>query len=207
MIKNDFKENLVDEFLISMEEIKRNKGDESSLNLINESCKKHLGFNYSLLSALNFDDLVKILNHNRIDDYTKITLLGILMVEEASVLEKSNNTQFFNKYLGAFSILSKLAIEKKKTTFANYIDNLNYVIDKLLQFKLSLQTSKEIFSALEAINNFSKAEDLGFEILDEEDEFKNELRAFYNRLLTLNDDTLLKGNLTREEILESIEEL
>lgn len=208
MIKNDLKDNIVDEFLLTLEEIKRDENnEESTLALIKESYKKHLGFNYSLLSSLGFYDLAKMLNHNRIDDYTKVTLLGILVVKEAEILETSHNQDFFNKYLRAFSILSPVALEEKETKFPEFKDSLSNVIDKLLQYHLPLDTSKEIFKTLESLGDFSRAEDLAFEILEDDDTFKDTLKDFYNRLLEFDDETLLKGNLSRTEILESINDL
>lgn len=208
MIKNDFKDNIVEEFLLTLEEIKRNDpGNDTTLSLITESCKKYLGFNYTLLSSLAFDDLVKMLNNNRITDYTKITLLGILIKEEAVFLEKNNNTDFLKKYIKSFSILSKIAIEKYETKFKDFQEDLSSIIDKLLQYQLPTDTSKEIFKTLEELGKFSKAEDLAYEILEDDTDFKENLKEFYERILNLEDDIIIKGNLTRDEILVSISEL
>lgn len=208
MIKNDLKDNIVEEFLLTLEEIKRNENnDELTLSLVKESYKKHFGFEYSLLSLLSYDDLVKMLNHNRINDYTKVTLLGILVNEEAIILERNNNKDFLKNYLRAFSILSPIAIEEKETKIPNFKETLNFVIEKLLQYQLPLETSKDIFKALEATGNFSKAEDLAFEILDDDVDFKGKIKDFYERILKLDDSKLCNGNLSRSEILESISEL
>lgn len=208
MIKNDFKDNIVEEFLLTLEEIKRNEANnESTLPLVMESCKKYLGFNYTLLSSLAFDDLVKMLNHNRINDYTKITLLGILIREEAAFLEKNNNSDFLKKYIKSFSILSKIAIEKYETKLKNFHEDLNSIIDKLLKYQLPIDTSKEIFKTLEILGNFSKAEDLAYEILEDDTTFKEDLKEFYERILILEDDMIIEGDLTRDEILTSIKEL
>lgn len=208
MIKNDLKDTIIDEFLLTLEEIRRDSNsNELTLSLIKDSYKKLLGFNYSLLSSLGFNDLVKMLNHNRIDDYTKVSLLGVLVLEEAAVLEKSKNDDFLRKYLRAFSILSPIAIEEKETKLLDFKDNLSFDIEKLLQYHLSIETLKEIFNTLEAIGDFSKAEDLAFEILEEDADFKKDLIEFYERILTLDDVAIETGNLTRDEILISLNDL
>jgi len=128
-------------------------------------------------------------------------------MEEAAVLEKGKNDDFLRKYLRAFSILSPIAVEEKETKLLNFRDNLIFVIEKLLQYHLPIETSKEIFNTLEAIGDFSKAEDLAFEILEEDADFKKVLIEFYEKILTLDDASIENGNLTRDEILISINDL
>lgn len=208
MIKNDFSEKIAEEFVISLEEIMKNKSPYNiRMDLIEECYRKYLGFNYTLINNLTCSDLVKLLKHTRLNDYTRITLLGFLVKEEAVIIENCKNKDPYLKYLRAFELLTQYILLNGFSFIKNQEETIEYVISMLLGYNLDTSVMEKILYVNEALGNFGKAEDICYDILEKNKTFKSNLISFYKRLLEKNDDELEKGNLSKTEVLEALKTL
>ena len=89
----------------------------------------------------------------------------------------------------------------------NYIDKIQLIIKKIIDYELPVHIRFKLFQYYEIINNYAKAEDLIIELIEIDPVFKREAVEFYERLIQKSDDDLLTGNLPREEVLEGLTSL
>ena len=80
LIKNDINDTLADELLISIDNLLKNK--ENFQEDITTLYKKYLGFDSDFLMNMSMADLEKFFVHNRIKDYSRLCVLGILFIEQ-----------------------------------------------------------------------------------------------------------------------------
>ena len=88
---------------------------------------------------------------------------------------------------------------KKKLKINPFVIDNNKDIDKV-----------QLFKSFKANGFFAKAEDILFDLLKETNNKKDILDMgflFYNELLKLDNEKLINGNLPRDEVLQSLEEL
>ena len=80
MIKNDFNDTLSNEFLVSIEDLHKNK--EKYPEKMEELCKKYLNFDSKFLRNMPLDEIESFFVHPRIKDYSKVCILGILFIDQ-----------------------------------------------------------------------------------------------------------------------------
>ena len=138
----------------------------------------------------------------------KYYILGTLLKEEAEIHQFENREQesllYFEKslslLLSAFNDLIT-QIEPEHTA------KIEAVVSQLHSIELPQHIKEKLLLFYESIGKYDKAEDVLFELVESDSGFVQPGIAFYERLLKISTEELIKGGLPRNEVVEGIDTL
>ncbi|MDD3223794.1 MAG: DUF6483 family protein [Clostridium sp.] len=214
MIKDDYKSKLSDEFHSLIKEIGDVKNlHTDKLNIIDSGFKKFLGLSSKIINSMRQSDVLELLKKNGKIDGNYCLVASALLYEEANIFfdEKKYDDAYF-KYTKAFNLIltiKKLDLECELKGSSKVMESIMISLEK---FHLPFELKKDVIDYYEISGAYSKAEDITYEITqsnnnDESTWAKERLLTFYNELLKKQNDDLERGNLSREEITEALNDL
>lgn len=135
-------------------------------------------------------------------------ILGTLLKEEAEIHQFENRGQesllYFEKslslLLSAFNDLGA-PIEPEHTA------KIEAVVVQLHSIEMSQHVKEKLFLFYESIGRYDKAEDVLFELVESDSRFVQLGIAYYERLLKISSEELIKGGLPRNEVVDGIDNL
>lgn len=195
--------------------LKREQKPQQAIQTIDEFLKREFGLSSKLLNSLHIEELVRICNTDSLAGKDKLYTLAVLLKEEGELQKMTGNT-----VAGEEISLKSLHLMLTYSSLSDHDRNLqsNESIKSLLQdlqhLETPVQTAHLLFQYYERIHQFADAENVLFDMLQRKNQsatlvsqWIGEGSTFYKRLLELDDEQLLSGNLPRQEILEGMKEL
>ena len=176
---------------------------------IDSACKQFLGIDSEVIKSLSDTAIIEFLKTGEKYDSEKSVIIAILLYEDAELdeLQRGFNSSVLSTYIKSFSLFMESLQRNPKIVKDNYIDKIQLIIKKIIDYELPVHIRFKLFQYYEIINNYAKAEDLIIELIEIDPVFKREAVEFYERLIQKSDDDLLTGNLPREEVLEGLTSL
>lgn len=145
----------------------------------------------------------------------KALFLATLLYEEAEILvEEGQEEAAYGRYVKALNLLCLLAdTEMEEADLAELVPDIERLVTCLDAYHLPAGTAAHLLQYYAQTGNFSAAEDVLFDWLENDEGSAVNLNPierginFYTHLLTLSDEELAAGNLTREEVESGLAEL
>lgn len=187
---------------------KETKNYEDAEKEIETAAKTIVGLDLKLISVLSAEDVITLMKSS--DVYAGRCLVSAeLLKEYADILsEKDKSEESINIYKKSLYLYVEAILTKELPAPEEYYPRINFFIINLSPLGFTSEFKLKLIEYFEISGQFSKAEDMIFDIADENVEgFDKKALSFYNRLQSKSDDELIKGNLSREEIRESLEEI
>ncbi|MEW8957405.1 hypothetical protein, partial [Clostridium sp.] len=129
MIKTDLNDNIGEEFSEELDIlIKETKNFNEEIEKL---YRKYVGFNSKTVEAMDLNQLNFLLNHNRIKDYSKMSILGILLIEHGERIF-SQGEDGVNKVLKGVEVLSDIYLNHRESKVCFYKAYLFKSLDTLL---------------------------------------------------------------------------
>ncbi len=187
---------------------KEKKNFEEAQTELEAAGKSIVGLDLKLIGIMSIDNVAELMKAS--DLYAGRCVIAAELLKEYADSSRENilsekSIDYFAKALMLFveGVLSNDLPEPEK-----YFSKIEDLIQKLDEVELPESIKKRLFHYYEYTGNFSKAEDILFELVDinSEEIFANAL-SFYERLKLKSDDDLRSGNFSREEIEDGIEEI
>lgn len=200
MIKNDFNDNVVSEFLMIIPKLE--ELDIESFNKdITELYKKYTGYNYLVIENLPYEEIVNLLKPSRIEDYTRLLIVATLIFLEGIKLE-----DYFRmmKSYNIFNTSIEKGLDTKESKFKIVFLK---ILESLRDFELPSTLYYQIFNHYKYMGEYAKGEDCLYELVELDSSYQNHLQEYYEFLLILNDNELENGGLNKDEVEESLREL
>jgi Family of unknown function (DUF6483) len=210
MFKNDFIMRMIKQLANVLKKVinyKKSGQWEKAQMVIDVSVKQLLGLNPILLDKLDGNALVDLFSYDDEIDHQKCATLAVLLTEQAGIYENTmqSENKIFRLYQNSFSLYGA-AFTDRQLHEENYLNYAVHCCDKLLEFQLETSLLLEIFNFYKELKFFSKAENVLYQLLEQnENEAKEHALKFYNQLLAQDDQVLQKGDLPREEVLEGLD--
>lgn len=203
MIKNDFNDGLSDQFSISLDKL--DKFNDDYIDNIEELYKEYLNFDSNFLLNSSLEQLETIYVHPVMKDYSKLSILGILFIKEW--FDSNETDEHFHKLTKGFSLLKSIYLDDKDTKIEMYSKYLLKAADTLIEYEISPALKFDLLSVYRKNNNLTMVDELAFEILEENTDYKDGILEIYNGLLNENDDFLLENGLSNAEIEDALEDI
>ncbi|SHI45511.1 hypothetical protein SAMN02745163_00294 [Clostridium cavendishii DSM 21758] len=203
MIKNDVKDTLAEELLISIEGLL--KDTDNFKNNVEALYKKYLGFPSEFLVKLPSEELESLFVHNRIKDYSKIAALGILFIDEWGFSTKDEMA--FLKLKKGYLMLADIYLNKKENTVQYYEEYLIRVLNELSEYEVEVSIKKSMVDVFLGYNKLSNVDDLIFEILKQDTGYIEKAINIYEQIMNLPIEDIEKNSMTINEIKDTLEEL
>ena len=169
------------------------------------------GFTSRSINALSEDLLVKALSPLGILNVEVCLWIAAMLKAEGQIYEdQANINESYYRYLKSLHLfLTALQHDPidDHTLFSTEIKDL---LTKLEDYELPYNLKRQLFRYYEYSEQYAKAEDTLFELLDQypaDQETRAQGLAFYKRLLAKSDADLLAGHFSRPEVHEGMAQL
>jgi hypothetical protein len=177
-------------------------------NEIVSAAKTIIGLDLKMINILNIEDIMKLMKTS--DLYAGRCIVSAELMNEYGFVIKmnGNETESINIYQKSLRLYLEALLAKEIPEPGKYFSKVNELILKLKEVEISDELNKLLIDYYELSGQYSKAEDIIFQLLENQNtEIKNKAVSFYKKLHLKSDEDLIAGNLSREEINESLEEI
>ncbi len=179
-----------------------------AVNEVKKAGKLFLGLNPDAMDKLSDKDLLRLWRVGNDLDAEKCALAAQLFRVEGQIYEgKGDEENAATSYLKSLGLLTETINFLKEKIPHELIESVDFLGERLDFTILPPQLQEKIFTTYSVIGRFAKAEDLLFEMLDQDPSYAEQGRQFYERLLRRTDEELEQGNLPRVEVLEGLAHL
>ena len=182
---------------------------EKALTDIDGAFKDFFRLGSKFFNALTEENLLDMVKTNNIMDIDKCIILAKLLFEEGRCLEKlhQDNESFFIYQKSLYLYIEAYIQAEEEVELEQYFQDIEILLSIVYDYKLTIKLQKQIVNYYFKAGKYDTAENLIYEILEEEAYNKDSLAYalnIYKELLNKEDSELNNGNLPREEIIESI---
>lgn len=187
--------------LASVLKLMKLKRHDEALEEIQASSRQLLGMDLRLLTTLSDAEFIRLLSLGERFDVEKCVVISELLRVIGEIREEQRKEH--DAYVvrcRALGLFLELPQWEAVALPREYFDKVDELIVKLVPDGISLALMKKVFAYYEKSGRFDKAEDLLFDIVEEERSFSDSGVAFYERLLQKSDEELAQGGLSREEV-------
>lgn len=175
---------------------------------IESAAKTIVGLDFKLISLLNPEDIISLMKTS--DVYAgRCLITAELLKEYGNILgEKGNIKESISVYIKSLWLYVESVLTKELPVPEVYFSKINFLIQNLSEIGTPVELRQKIFEYFEISGQYSKAEDVLFELIDTGSaDIQQKAIKFYNRLKLKPEEELIKGNLSSEEVEESLEEI
>ncbi|HEY1352382.1 MAG TPA: DUF6483 family protein [Ktedonobacteraceae bacterium] len=189
------------------------KNYQAAHELIDEQIRQLLGMSGSFLLALADETLLSLLTTLGTLNAEKSWLIATLLKVDGDLYaQEQDESRSYHCWLKACNLfLEVLYAQRPQREFAP-VAELEEIREKLSEYELPLRTRQVFFWYLERAGCYGQAEQVLFELLDEDDnalrsQIREQGEAFYARLLGKNAVALQAGNFSTARIHEGLTRL
>ncbi len=211
MIERDYIMRLIHMLVQALERIlflKNAREYPKAMDEIQKTSKQLLGVELDVLRRLSDIQIIDLLSLDVSLGIPKCLAAGMLLKEEAEILEfQKKNAESTNAYAKSVSLLTEAANQNKERFDKNFAEAIDFAAGKLKGIDIPVYINKKLFHYYEAAGQYAKAEDNLFEVIDKEPSFVAEGIRYYEKLEEKSDEDLSKGNFSRKEIGNGLNEL
>ncbi|OPJ62407.1 DUF6483 family protein [Clostridium oryzae] len=180
-----------------------------SWDTLNKAYRKLMGINSSMAINLSYSDLMKFIGAYESPETVNLVVTGKLLKVHAYLCSiQGDEVSALSQSVKSAEILINALLSDFETAIDLCLDDIDEIINVISEYEIPLDCKYLIFKYYEAITRFDKAEDYLFEMREqnkESDFIKEEGEKFYEKLLTLPETVLEKGNLPIDEVKDSLE--
>jgi len=175
---------------------------------VKKAGKMFLGLNPDAMDALSDQDLIHLWRVAQDLDAEKCALAAQIFRSEGEVYEAQGDFEKASaSYYKSLSLLTETINFLKEKIPSELIASVDFLAQQLDVATLPFALRQKLFTTYATIGRFAKAEDLLFEMINEDSSFAGEGKRFYEQLLKRTDEELEHGNLPRTEVLEGLSRL
>ena len=179
--------------------------------LIDEQCKQVFGMGIGFMRSVPEETLLSMLTSFDSLDTEKCWLLAILLKAEGDIYQDQENaSESYYSYIKALNLTLEVLLLDTTNSGKDVVPELDDLLARLSDYDLPTRTKYLLFQYFDHTNQYARAEDLLFEMLesgDHEGEILARGMSFYQRLARKSDAELRAGNFSRDEVDEGLAQL
>lgn len=175
---------------------------------LNKTSLSLIGLDISFMLPFPDKQIIELLSIEKDTAPVKIYVAGILLYEWAKV--ESTETNFMKRttlFTKSLSLLVESYLKFEKEIIGNHKQKINEIFNLIDIDLIPINMLEKMFYYFLSIEKFAKAEDILFDLIEEDKNYVRVGIEFYENLLLKNDEELKAGNLPRDEVIESLEKL
>lgn len=212
--EKDYIMNMIRQFtnaIASIMGLKAENKIKESQEVLMDTLKDFTGLNIEVLEALPYEILIQKVSGSSGINSVKNLVLAELLNQQADIYAiKGEMSRARNLYLMSLNIMINVILKGDHLVLEKNQGKVNELIEKIGRFEVPKESKMLLFPYYELTNNYAKAEDVLFELIDKTEVNKDLLEegiAFYERLLVKDQTELEKGNLPIDEVFEGLASL
>ncbi len=175
---------------------------------IKKAGKLFLGLSPDAMDRLSDQDLLRLWRVGDDLDAERCALAAQLFKVEGQIYEdRGDEDGATTSYMKSLSMLTETINFLKEKIPHELLQSVDFLTDKIDFATLPFRYQENIFKTYWTIGEFAKAEDILFEMIEQDSSFSKQGERFYEQLLKRTDAELERGNLPRSEVIQGLEQL
>jgi hypothetical protein len=167
-----------------------------------------LGIPLSLLESLPDDQLLELYKTEEDSTNAKLFVVGTLLKEKADVTaEQGRPEESIALSLKALRLLLEAFLPHGIPVDDSHRKNIEDLVARLTSFAIPSILRAQLVAYYECCHQYDRAEDVLFELVDQDPQYLDAGIAFYERLRAKDAADLTAGNLPRAEVEEGLGQL
>ena len=214
MIRNDYLMRLTEQFTQSLAialGFQRARDYSKALSVIQNTLQQIFGVDATFLEAIHEEDLLILLRSSGALDPDRTVMIAALEKLAGEIHEAQGQEEdAYYAYLKSLTLYLEVLLSDEDTLLKDYIPEIDSLLVKFTDYDLSCETKFRLLLYYEKTGNYGGAEDVLYELLEDEETGSEMLRegiGFYRRLLLKSDVELIAGQLPRDEVEEGLASL
>jgi len=173
---------------------------------IDDACKGLIGMKWDFLRTFSDDQLSALL---AVAEHPAKALAACELLRQGSSLLalQGKSEESVQQALKAFSLYVELVAHDRRMLKFAPADSYGQLISALAGVELPVALEKKRFLFYEITGDLAKAREVLKTVAAQEPELRKEEPGFYRRLEKLSDEELMKGGLTRQDVLDGLASL
>lgn len=211
MLRNDYIMRQIEQFINSLARIlnfKKSGEYVEAFQVAGETFQQLFGVGSKFFNSLSIRDLIALLKTNNILDKDRAIIIAALLKAEGDVFAVGGlPDESYYRHLKSLNLYLEAFLSDERTLLAEYFSDITSLLDSLESYELPAETKSRLWQYYEKDLCYSKAEDLLYELMEEntnQGPILEVVENFYHRLLQKSDQDLLAGGLPRDEIEEGL---
>ncbi len=178
---------------------------DGALEEMRTTARTLLGIELGVIDSLGGDDTMALLSPGGHFDAAKCYAIGMLLDEEAGLLEKRDGeAATVRRSMKALRLLTEGLLDAGKPLTPGHLDAIDRLLRRVEAYELPAGLPEKALRCFELGGRFDRAEDLLYDVIDADERGIEAGIGFYERLLKKTDPELERGNLPRSEIEEGL---
>ena len=179
--------------------------------LIDEQCKQAFGMGIGFMRSVPEETLLSMFTSFDTLDTEKCWLLAILLRAEGDIYEDQGNaSESYYSFIRSLNLILEVLLLGTTSSGRSIVPEIEDLLSRLSDYDLPIRTKLLLFRYFDHAHEYSRAEGLLFEMLEEGDsegDILDQGIGFFQRLKRKNDVELKAGNFSRVKVEEGLAHL
>ena len=185
---------------------KETKNYEEAEKEIETAAKTIVGLDLRIINILNPQDIIQLMKTS--DLYAGRCLVSAELLKEYADVHELNGKDNSSIILKSLNLYIEAILSKELPEPEKYYSKINELISFIAESDLQDDLNFKIIDYYEFSGQYSKAEDMIFELIENNNkDIIDRSVSFYKKLLHRTDEELESGNLSREEVNDALDEI
>ncbi len=185
--------------------LRRQMKQEEALQIIDDLLDKRFRLSGRLIRSLSEEELIKVMTTNGLVERENVAAIAYLLKQEALLRQDlGKEAESYELHVRALKLFLGLALLKEEPELLSLQEQIEEQLELLSAYELPAPAKRLIMSWHEAEGHYDQMENVLYELYEDRACTKGELAAAYERLLRLDDEALLAGRLSRDEVEASL---
>lgn len=182
------------------------KNYEEAEKEIETAAKTIVGLDLRIINILNPQDIIQLMKTS--DLYAGRCLVSAELLKEYADVHELNGKDNSSIILKSLNLYIEAILSKELPEPEKYYSKINELISLIDESDLKDDLNFKIIDYYEFSGQYSKAEDMIFELIENNNkDIIDRSVSFYKKLLHRTDEELESGNLSREEVNDALDEI
>ncbi|MBK6536775.1 MAG: hypothetical protein IPG09_03010 [Ignavibacteria bacterium] len=182
------------------------KNYEEAEKEIETAAKTIVGLDLRIINILNPEDIIQLMKTS--DLYAGRCLVSAELLKEYADVHELNGKDNSSIILKSLNLYIEAILSKELPEPEKYYSKINELISFIAESDLQDDLNFKIIDYYEFSGQYSKAEDMIFELIENNNkDIIDRSVSFYKKLLHRTDEELESGNLSREEVNDALDEI
>ncbi len=182
------------------------KNYEEAEKEIETAAKTIVGLDLRIINILNPQDIIQLMKTS--DLYAGRCLVSAELLKEYADVHELNGKDNSSIILKSLHLYIEAILSKELPEPEKYYSKINELISFIAESDLQDDLNFKIIDYYEFSGQYSKAEDMIFELIENNNkDIIDRSVSFYKKLLHRTDEELESGNLSREEVNDALDEI
>lgn len=191
-------------------ELKQKKKHIEALWELDEWLKRQFRLNSQLLNSLSTEDIIDFFRQGSGIEVDQVQQVARILEEEGEIYQDQGHTdEGLIRYMKALHLYLYCMLNGANPDILQAPVRIQQLYVKVKGYELPDKTERLSALYYEEIGQYAEAENSWYRLVDRdpEEQYKEEARIFYQRLLKLEDGKLKQGGLPRQEVEEGLHHL